>query len=1306
MNWMLHKNIHRTWTLYSLFFILLSVGTIAESYEKCLTDYPEIHAKRYPYYKNSPVTIKIDTSDRISHKLNSHAFMIFAQEVLGYPRMELSYFEDHFNIFDTVDRLGDQVQTNIPKATINLEVWVSPDKDTIDMESLQRVEDCGNVANTGGRFGWFIPNDLTKPIDKFYKKWYPEITEVSWSMFRNPELSSYFDVDESDMDMIRENSFKNHKTKEYFCKNCTSEGMYIPQRCRKNQDCALLLAPDYLSTNFVVEHIDELKLFVKVVWLGDNLPKVVKSLRQKYKAGGLNKSVVFITWTPSIMVMDEREFITVGFKKCELLNSSSHLGCKYEINRLVKFAWIGLQEIAKPLLEATRLFSFRENAYESLLNEYRRNPEGGVRNAACEWMKKSRFIWQDWNPVLDSKIYIGGIFPMHNSPYVGQGIALAAKMAESAINENKSILGDYKLEVLMSDGQCRSDLVMKMFIDYVVNKQFESLIGVLGPACSDTVEPLASVSKHYQTMIISYSAEGSSFSDRETYPYFFRTIGENKHYNQVYVKFFKHMGWKQIAALTEDGQKYTEYISQMQSLLDDYQITLISNKKFPRNPGDINMSKYLEELKKQRARIIIADVVDEVARLIMCEAFKLQMTPKKGYVWFLPISYNNLQGGEINCTAQEMLEVTNGYFSLAHAYYGDDNAVMQENITVKEWRDRYKARSNTQKMSDYAGYAYDAVWTYALATDKLAKTDPEALSHIHSNTTIKKLVEIINDTDFMGVSGRIKFRGGPSRFSVINIMQWYDNKTHIVGQFHPNLTDHTPVIHGGRLEINSSLIRWFTANGKKPDDGKLPPETCALESLARFFDVDCSMAIVILNIIVISTVLLIIGFIIYHLKKRYDRKVQEATNDYIKNLGWWHNIESLKDLGMLEVSRKDVIINRKIGEGSFGTVFGGEACFEEGWLPVAVKTLRMGANTDEKIDFLSEADIMRNFDHTNIIRLLGVIMEGEPLYVIMEFMLYGDVKTYLLARRHLVFQKGGTENNEISSERLTSMALDIARGLSYLAECKFVHRDLASRNCLVNGNKMVKIGDFGMCRPMADKEYYRFDRKGMLPVRWMAPESLALGVFTTASDVWSYGVLLYEIVTFGSFPFQGLSNSEVLEAVKQGKTLTVPKGVKPQLEGLMKSCWNRTAKARPQAKEIVAYIACYKDLLTPCLDAPLSSVQIENSDELEMRFPNRKGSTTPTTKNFPSFSRRISATKVTEARKFKKQASIPENSVSIPLESYCPKEPLLNEQQEVPTTNHYHLVPSQHASNDSGVQEDDDYMPASMLMNGHANTKI
>lgn len=254
------------------------------------------------------------------------------------------------------------------------------------------------------------------------------------------------------------------------------------------------------------------------------------------------------------------------------------------------------------------------------------------------------------------------------------------------------------------------------------------------------------------------------------------------------------------------------------------------------------------------------------------------------------------------------------------------------------------------------------------------------------------------------------------------------------------------------------------------------------------------------------------------------------------------------DLDKWEIDRKCVIINRKLGEGAFGTVYGGEANLpDSGWTAVAVKTLKIGSNAEEKLDFLSEAEAMKRFDHKNIVRLLGVCTKEEPVYTIMEFMLYGDLKTYLLARRHLAKNQKSEESEDISSKRLTNMALDVARGLSYLADLKFVHRDIASRNCLINAQRNVKIGDFGMTRAMFDNDYYKFTRKGMLPVRWMSPESLSLGVFTPATDVWSYGVLLYEIMTFGSFPFQGKSNIEVLSLVKEGTTLVIPDGAKAQL---------------------------------------------------------------------------------------------------------------------------------------------------------------
>lgn len=205
-------------------------------------------------------------------------------------------------------------------------------------------------------------------------------------------------------------------------------------------------------------------------------------------------------------------------------------------------------------------------------------------------MKSRPQTWNEWKVKIDVPIInIGGIFPITHSSYNGAGIMAASQMAVDAINRMK-FLPDYGVRLVVTDGKCSADTVMKNFIDFIVTKDYyNSLVGVLGPACSETVEPIAGVSKHYHIMVISYSAEGASFSDRKKYPYFFRTIGENQHYKHVYIYLFEKFNWKRVAALTEDGQKYTEYISLMQDDFESHNIKFIANKKFPREKKSEDM---------------------------------------------------------------------------------------------------------------------------------------------------------------------------------------------------------------------------------------------------------------------------------------------------------------------------------------------------------------------------------------------------------------------------------------------------------------------------------------------------------------------------------------------------------------------------------------------------------------------------------------------------------------------------------------------------------------------------------------------
>lgn len=186
-----------------------------------------------------------------------------------------------------------------------------------------------------------------------------------------------------------------------------------------------------------------------------------------------------------------------------------------------------------------------------------------------------------------------------------------------------------------------------------------------------------------------------------------------------------------------------------------------------------------------------------------------------------------------------------------------------------------------------------------------------------------KLVQLIKETDFYGVSGHIKFRGGPSRTSIINIMQWYDNETHVVGQFFPYVRDDSPEFKGGNLVFtNHSQIRWFTPDNKRPDDGTLELTACKLRRFADMLNVDCDTAFIVLNIIVGFIFIVVLIVIVFIIKYQYEKKVR-LTQKYMKSLGLDINSSTVADLDKWEIPRECVCINRKLGEGAFGTVYGG-----------------------------------------------------------------------------------------------------------------------------------------------------------------------------------------------------------------------------------------------------------------------------------------------------------------------------------------------------------------------------------------------
>ncbi|XP_025410631.1 tyrosine-protein kinase Abl isoform X2 [Sipha flava] len=254
-----------------------------------------------------------------------------------------------------------------------------------------------------------------------------------------------------------------------------------------------------------------------------------------------------------------------------------------------------------------------------------------------------------------------------------------------------------------------------------------------------------------------------------------------------------------------------------------------------------------------------------------------------------------------------------------------------------------------------------------------------------------------------------------------------------------------------------------------------------------------------------------------------------------------------------EINRTDIVMRHKLGGGQYGDVY--EAVWKRYNMTVAVKTLK--EDTMALKDFLEEAAIMKEMKHPNLVQLLGVCTREPPFYIITEFMSKGNLLDYL--------RQGNREN--INAVVLMYMATQIASAMSYLESRMFIHRDLAARNCLVGENHLVKVADFGLARLMRD-DTYTAHAGAKFPIKWTAPEGLAYNKFSTKSDVWAFGVLLWEIATYGMSPYPGVDLTDVYHMLEKGYRMDCPPGCPPNIYQLMKQCWQWAANERPSFKEI------------------------------------------------------------------------------------------------------------------------------------------
>ncbi|KAJ8728476.1 hypothetical protein PYW07_006172 [Mythimna separata] len=641
-----------------------------------------------------------------------------------------------------------------------------------------------------------------------------------------------------------------------------------------------------------------------------------------------------------------------------------------------------------------------------------------------------------------------------------------------------------------------------------------------------------------------------------------RVGGRARHVALALRHWVREAGWARVAVLSQDSALAADY----QAAFDDDALNI---RPFPLKGRRIEA--VLQDLRETNARIVFLNTEPRAAVAVLSAAAAAGMGYSDGYVWVLREPLED--------EAIRMNKVMNDtkHFTVSFLWRGVDGVPFADG-----WKplDTANLTALLQQWPPRALAFVDAIVSLVMGFWRVFLQHPELRHDLRNDKMIRLLQESLTVNPVMGVGRRLHYAERSIEEAFVFVDQWRG------GLFERRLATWRVNASSGAVRGPGATPAAFTRPSDLPrDDGT---SGCTVRSGDRFapdcHDSECAVALLLLALAPGAALLARRA-----LRRRLARLQRERELEVMAR-----RRHVVAVLAAYLVERGALELREELGAGRFGSVCRARLC-QPGRAPrfVAAKALRDSAAPAEESEFLREACMIASLEHAHVVRLVGVCIADGPPLVLMELAFFGDLLGYLRERRHLVEDAGaeepaaGGEAEHVSAEALTRLAREAAAALQYLGARGVVHRDVRAANCLVDVRRALKLADFGMARDTvagADgAPEYACRRRGLFPVLWMAPESLAHGVFSAASDVWALGVLVLELVTLGVRPYGSMSPLRVLEYVAAGGSPPLPLDATPQTRGLVRLCWERAAERRPSAGEVAAYLLARPHALRPAL---------------------------------------------------------------------------------------------------------------------------